>query len=67
MNNAELLTRCCIAFTERYERCGPLDDWVRECVAEVLLHLAAELVVLSQRDQQLTVHQLSRLLSETNS
>ena len=62
-----LLGRCTVAYTEavnsldyphhttRSRRCG---------VAAVLEHLAAELLMLNQRNERLTVHELSRLLRQ---
>jgi len=60
-----LLGRCVAAFDDRHELLGPLDDdWQDLCVAAVLRHLAAELVVMNQRNPRLTVHELARILQE---
>lgn len=60
-----LLGRCVAAFDERYELTGPFDDdWSEMCVAAVLRHLAAELVVMNQRNPRLTVHELARIIQE---
>ena len=57
-----LLGRCCTAYEERYELTGPFDDPTPLCVAAVLEHLAAEILVLHQREPRMTVHELARLL-----
>lgn len=64
MTTNTLLTRCCVAFMERYDQCQMGDDWLRPCLQEVLMHLSAELIVLYQRDERLTVHELAMLLME---
>ena len=68
-----LLGRCTVAYAEawneRMKTLGPAGktDWPdhaqRRGVAAVLEHLAAELTALNQRNERLTVHELSRLLS----
>lgn len=65
MPSNTLLGRCVAAFDERHELLGPFDeDWQELCIAAVFRHLAAELVVMNQRDQRLTVHELARILRE---
>jgi hypothetical protein len=60
-----LLGRCVAAFDDRHELLGPFDDdWQELCVAAVLQHLAAELVVMLQRDPRFTVHELARILRQ---
>lgn len=57
-----LLGRCATAYEERHADLGPLDDEVPLCVAAVLEHLAAEIVVLHQQEPRLTAHELARRL-----
>jgi hypothetical protein len=57
-----ILGRCCTAYEERYELTGPFDDPTPLCVAAVLEHLAAEILVLHQQEPRLTVHELARRL-----
>lgn len=67
-----LLGRCTVAYAEawneRIKTMGPAgkiewpDDAQHRGTAAVLEHLAAELLVLNQRNDRLTVHEISRLL-----
>ena len=62
-----LLGRCTLAFQEAIAAADyPLHTTrtQRAGIAAVLEHLAAELVWLNQTDQNLTVHELGRLLIE---
>jgi hypothetical protein len=58
-----LLGRCTAAFSEAYELAGPFDDWTEMCVGAVLEHLAAELVIMDQRNLRLSMHELARILA----
>jgi hypothetical protein len=61
-----ILGRCTVAYAEAFEAAitsqAIAPQSRRAGVAAVLDHLAAELLVLHQRDDRLTVHELSRLL-----
>jgi hypothetical protein len=70
-----LLTRCTVAYAEawneRIKTLGPAgrtewpDDAQRTGVAAVIEHLAAELVVMHQRNQgRLSAHDAARMLQE---
>ena len=63
MNNT-LLGRCTVALSEAHELTGPFDDWTEICTAAVLQHLAAELVMMNQREPRLTIHELARRLED---
>ena len=62
-----LLGRCLVAYEEAFEEAitsqavNPMSR--RRGVAAVLEHLAAELVMMTQRDPRLTVHELARRLT----
>ena len=62
-----LLGRCLVVYEEAFEEAitsqaaNPMSR--RNGVAAVLEHLAAELVVMNQRDPQMTVHELARRLT----
>jgi hypothetical protein len=61
-----LLGRCLVSYEEAFEQ--EISSWPdssarRRGVAAVLEHLAAEMLVLNQRDDRLTVHQLARILT----
>ena len=58
-----LLGRCTAALSDAYELAGPFDDWAEMCAGAVLEHLAAELVIMDQRDLRLSVHELARILA----
>ena len=58
-----LLSRCTAAVSDAYELTGPFDDWTESCAGAVLEHLAAELLVMHQRDPRLTVFELARILA----
>ena len=58
-----LLGRCTAALPDAYELAGPFDDWTKMCAGAVLEHLAAELVIMDQRDLRLSVHELARILA----
>lgn len=59
-----LLGRCCTAYEERHADLGPLDDEVTLCVAAVLEHLFAEIMVLHQTHPRLTLHGFAGLLAQ---
>lgn len=71
--NNTLLGRCTVAYAEawneRFKTMGPAgkvewpDDAQRQGVAAVLEHLAAELLVMNQRNERLTVHEAARMLT----
>jgi hypothetical protein len=62
-----LLGRCLVAYEEAFEEAitsqtvNPMSR--RAGIAAVLEHLAAEIIVLHQRDDRLTVHQLVHILT----
>ena len=62
-----LLGRCLVAYEEAFEEAitsqavNPMSR--RRGVAAVLEHLAAEIIVLHQRESRLTVHELARILT----
>lgn len=61
-----LLSRCLVAYEEAFEQ--EISNWPdssarRRGVASVLEHLAAEIIVLHQREPRLTVHELARRLT----
>ena len=58
--NDSLLDRCAAAYEDAI-----LSQYShRQAIAAVLEHVAAELVVMNQRDARLTVHQVVRCLRE---
>lgn len=57
-----ILGRCCTAYEERLIALG-YDEELHLCLAAVLEHLAAEILVLHQQNPRLTVHELARLLT----
>lgn len=62
-----LLGRCLVAYSEAFEAAitsqAVAPQSRRQGIAAVLEHLAAELVVMNQREPQLTVHELARRLT----
>jgi len=65
--DSTLLGRCTVAYTEAVNSLDYPYHTTRSRrrgVAAVLEHLAAELLVLNQRNERLTVHELSRLLRQ---
>jgi len=70
-DNNTLLGRCTVAYAEawneRIKTMGPAgklewpDDAQRQGVAAVLEHLAAELLVMNQRNERLSVHEVARI------
>lgn len=67
-NDNNLLGRCTLALTEALMRDVPptTEQKAAAChgVASVFEHLAAELLVMHQRDPRLTVFELARVLTE---
>lgn len=65
-----LLGRCTVALGEAMLRGAPLTReqkaGARRGVAAVLEHLAAELLVMNQRNELLSVHECARLLVEAS-
>ncbi len=66
--NNTLLGRCLVAYSEAFEAAITSEAVApqsrRAGVAAVLAHLAAELLVMNQQTERLTVHELARLLCE---
>jgi ribosomal protein S18 acetylase RimI-like enzyme len=66
MNNT-LLNRCTVAYEEAFEAAMTSQainpQARRHGVAAVLEHLAAELVVMNQREKRLSVHEVAQILS----
>ncbi len=66
-NDNTLLGRCLVAYAEAFEEAitsqavSPMSR--RRGVAAVLEHLAAEIIVMHQREPRLTVHELARRLT----
>lgn len=66
-NDNTLLGRCLVAYEEAFEEAitsqtvNPMSR--RRGVASVLEHLAAEIIVMHQREPRLTVHELARRLT----
>jgi hypothetical protein len=62
-----LLGRCLLAYEERYSKVAgifmPPNSCTRPAVAAVLEHLAAELLVMKQRNERLSVHEVARILT----
>jgi len=67
MTDNTLLGRCTVALKEALAPSVPLtieqSAAARRGVAAVLEHLAAEMLVLNQRNDRLTVHELARTLT----
>lgn len=67
MSENTLLGRCTVALSEALE--GAIaEDFVtsrvlRAGIAGVLEHLAAELIVMNQRNERLSVHKVARILT----
>ena len=61
-----LLGRCVVAYSEAFEAAITSDAIApqsrRAGVAAVLEHLAAELIVVHQRDHRLSVHEMAQVL-----
>lgn len=66
-NDNTLLGRCTVALEEALAPSVPLSreqsTAARRGVASVLEHLAAEIIVMHQREPRLTVHELARTLT----
>lgn len=62
-----LLGRCIVAYSEAFEAAITSEAVApqsrRAGVAAVLAHLAAELLVLNQRNDRLSVHEITRMLT----
>lgn len=62
-----LMGRCTVAFSEALLPGTPLTReqaaGARRGVAAVLEHLAAELLVMNQRNERLSVHEVARILT----
>ena len=60
----DLLTRCLVAYDDAADDLDTLVEFAnRQCMAAVLAHLAAEIIVMHQREPRLGVHELARLLT----
>lgn len=62
-----LLGRCTVAYAEAFEEAitsqAVAPQSRRAGVAAVLEHLAAELLVMNQRNERLSVHEVARILT----
>lgn len=67
MSDNTLLGRCTVAFSEALLPGTPLTReqaaGARRGTAAVLEHLAAELLVMNQRNERLSVHEVARILT----
>ena len=59
-----LLGRCTVAYVETFEATLHRAQARRAGVAAVLEHLAAELLVMNQRNERMSVHECARLLKD---
>jgi hypothetical protein len=57
-----ILGRCTVAYCEAFEKAIQRGQARRAGVAAVLEHLAAELLVLQQRDDRISIHEFARML-----
>lgn len=67
MSENTLLGRCTVAYSEAFEAAitsqAVAPQSRRAGVAAVLEHLAAELLVMNQRNERLSVHEVARILT----
>jgi hypothetical protein len=63
MTDNTLLGRCVVAYEEAFNTFNINSSRRRVGMASVLEHLAAEIIVMHQREPQLSVHELARRLT----